>query len=144
MAFCLLASWYYLNQWWRIISGLFRSGTNFFKTYVSHKSSSPVSPCPQNTQTLILKSSIFFWDPHLFHDINPKYAVYNTQEIGVKSRNCGYLVTWFCYHNIPNCMKEVTWLRYGLCTNGHWSAALGWLPFILRPVFVQAAVIRSW
>ena len=35
-------------------------------------------------------------------------------------------------------------LSYGLCTNGHWSAALGWLPFILLPVFVQAAVIRSW
>ena len=47
-------------------------------------------------------------------------------------------------HNIPNCMKEVTWLSYGLCTNGHGSAALGWLAFILPPVFVQAAVIRSW
>ena len=47
-------------------------------------------------------------------------------------------------HNIPNCMKEVTWLSYGLCTNGHQSAALGWLPFILPPVFVHAAVIRSW
>ena len=47
-------------------------------------------------------------------------------------------------HNIPNCMKEVTWLSYGLCTNGHRSAALGWLPFILPPVFVHAVVIRSW
>ena len=45
---------------------------------------------------------------------------------------------------IPNCMKEVTWLSYCLCTHGHRSAALGWLPFILPPVFVQAAVIRSW
>ena len=44
-------------------------------------------------------------------------------------------------HNIPNCMKEVTWLSYGICTNGHRSAALGWLPFILPPVFVHAAVI---
>ena len=48
------------------------------------------------------------------------------------------------WHNIPNCMKEVTWLKLCLCTNGHRSAALEWLPFILPPVFVQAAVIRSW
>ena len=55
------------------------------------------------------------------------------------------LVPHLCVsHNIPNCMKEVTWLSYGLCTNGHRSAALGWLPFILPPVFVHAAVIRSW
>ena len=46
-------------------------------------------------------------------------------------------------HNIPNCMKEVTWLKLCLGTNGHRSGALGWLPFILLPVFVQAAVIRS-
>ena len=46
-------------------------------------------------------------------------------------------------HNIPNCMKEVTWLKLCLGTNGHRSAALEWLPFILPPVFVQAAVIRS-
>ena len=47
-------------------------------------------------------------------------------------------------HNIPNCMKEVTWLKLCLGTNGHRSAALEWLPFILPPVFVQAAVLRSW
>ena len=45
--------------------------------------------------------------------------------------------------NIPNCMKEVTWLKLCLGTNGHRSAALEWLPFILPPVFVQAAVTRS-
>ena len=33
-------------------------------------------------------------------------------------------------HNIPNCMKEVTWLMLCLSTNGHRSAGLGWLPFI--------------
>ena len=49
--------------------------------------------------------------------------------------------TW---HNIPNCMKEVTRLSYSLSTNGHRSAALGWLPFILPPVFVQSAVLSSW
>ena len=48
------------------------------------------------------------------------------------------------YHNIPNCMKEVTWLKLCLSTNGHRSAALWRLSFILPPVFVQAAVIRSW
>ena len=42
-------------------------------------------------------------------------------------------------HNIPNCMKEVTWLKLCLGTNGHRSAALEWLPFILPPVFLQAA-----
>ena len=47
-------------------------------------------------------------------------------------------------HNIPNCMKEVTWLKLWLSTSGHRSAALEWLPFILPPVFVQAVVIRSW
>ena len=31
-----------------------------------------------------------------------------------------------------------------LGTNGHRSVALGRLPFILPPVFVQAAVIRCW
>ena len=46
--------------------------------------------------------------------------------------------------NIPNCMKEVTWLKLCLSTNGHRSAALWRLSFILPPVFVQAAVIRSW
>ena len=33
-------------------------------------------------------------------------------------------------HNIPNCMKEVTWLMLCLSTNGHRSVGLGWLPFI--------------
>ena len=33
-------------------------------------------------------------------------------------------------HNIPNCIKEVTWLMLCLNTNGHRSAGLGWLPFI--------------
>ena len=42
-------------------------------------------------------------------------------------------------HNIPNCMKEVTWLKLCLGTNGHRPAALEWLPFILLPVFLQAA-----
>ena len=37
------------------------------------------------------------------------------------------------FHNIPNCMKEVTWLKLCLGTNGHRSAALEWLPFILPP-----------
>ena len=46
-------------------------------------------------------------------------------------------------HNIPNCMKEVTWLKLCLGTNGHRSAALEWLPFSLTPLFVQAAVIRA-
>ena len=32
--------------------------------------------------------------------------------------------------NIPNCMKEVTWLMLCLSTNGHRTAGLGWLPFI--------------
>ena len=48
------------------------------------------------------------------------------------------------WHNIPNCMTEETWLSLCLGTNGHQSAALNWLPFILPPVFVQSAVIRSW
>ena len=50
----------------------------------------------------------------------------------------------FHNHSIPNCMKDVTWLKLCLGTNGHWSAALECLPFILPHVFVQAAVIRSW
>ena len=54
---------------------------------------------------------------------------------------CHKSLTIIC-HNIP--MKEVTWLKLCLVTNGHWSAALQWLPFILLPVFVQAAVIRTW
>ena len=33
-------------------------------------------------------------------------------------------------HNIPNCMKDVTWLMLCLSTNGHRSACLVWLPFI--------------
>ena len=33
-------------------------------------------------------------------------------------------------HNIPNCMKEVTWLMLCPSTNGQRSAGLGWLPFI--------------
>ena len=37
--------------------------------------------------------------------------------------------SWVNY-NIPNCMKEVTWLMLCLSTNGHRSAGLGWLPFI--------------
>ena len=58
---------------------------------------------------------------------------------------------WFCcltrlemvqYHRKN--LKEVTWFKLCLCTNGHRSAALWRLPFILPPVFVQAAVIRSW
>ena len=47
-------------------------------------------------------------------------------------------------HNIPNCMKEVTWIILCPSTNGHRSAGLGWLPFIKPTVFVQAAMIRSW
>ena len=47
-------------------------------------------------------------------------------------------------HNIPNCMKEVTWLMLCPSTNGHRSAGLGWLPFIWPPVFAQAAMLRSW
>ena len=43
-----------------------------------------------------------------------------------------YLKIMQSSHNIPDCMKEVTWLSYGR------------LPFILLTVFVQAAVIRSW
>ena len=46
-------------------------------------------------------------------------------------------------HNIPNCMKEVTWLKLCLSTNGHRSPALWRLSFILPSVFVQAAVI-AW
>ena len=33
-------------------------------------------------------------------------------------------------HNIPNCMKEVTWLMLWPSTSGHRPAGLGWLPFI--------------
>ena len=62
---------------------------------------------------------------------------------GRVTHKCVDKLTIIGSHNIPNCMKEVTWLSYGLCTNGHRSAALGWLPFILPPVFVHAAVIRS-
>ena len=54
------------------------------------------------------------------------------------------LICHIMVHNIPNWMKEVTWLKLCLSTNGHRSAALEWLPFILLPVFVQAAAIRSW
>ena len=61
---------------------------------------------------------------------------------------CRASISWYIYtpmgHNIPNCMNEVTRLSYSLSTNGHRSAALGWLPFILPPVFVQAAVLSSW
>ena len=41
-------------------------------------------------------------------------------------------------------MKEVTWLKLCLSTNGHRSTVLWRLSFILPPVFVQAAVIKSW
>ena len=40
------------------------------------------------------------------------------------------------------CHGNMSWLCLG--TNGHQAAALGRLPVILPPVFVQAAVIRSW
>ena len=41
-----------------------------------------------------------------------------------------YLVVVKISHNIPNCMKEVTWLMLCLSTNGHRSVGLGWRPFI--------------
>ena len=46
------------------------------------------------------------------------------------------------YHWNSHESGNLTWLC--LCTNGHRSAALRRLPFILPPVFVQAAVKRSW
>ena len=53
-------------------------------------------------------------------------------------------VDWIIPHTTGKPMKEVTWVLLCLCTNGHRSAALARQPFILPPVFVQAAVIRSW
>ena len=46
---------------------------------------------------------------------------------GLSQLSCHVSRGW---HNIPNCMKEVTWLMLCLSTNGHRSAGLGWLPFI--------------
>ena len=78
----------------------------------------------------INKSSAAMWDGDVLVSIDKEILQHFIME------------DW--YHNIPNCMKGVTWLKLCPGTNGHWSAALEWLPFILPPVFVQATVIRSW
>ena len=45
-------------------------------------------------------------------------------------------------HYIPSYMKEVTWLKLCPGTNGHRSAAMEWLPFILPPVSSIGRVFR--
>ena len=49
---------------------------------------------------------------------------------------------WISYHRKNHERGNLTYLCLG--TNGHRSAALGRLPFIFPPVFVQAAEIWSW
>ena len=76
---------------------------------------------------------------HNRHYTDPKYSEGLSGVLNIK----WHRDTWLS-HNIPNCMKEVTWLMLCPSTNGHRSAVLEWLPFIKPPVFVQAAMIRSW
>ena len=95
-------------------------------------------------------SSDNVWNLHTAIDVNVKssalllahalpHLIATKGNVGVVNSMMGKLE-----HNIPNCMKEVTWLKLCISTNGHWSAALWRLSFILPPVFVHAAVIRSW
>ena len=48
------------------------------------------------------------------------------------------IFVWRTYHR--NSHEKGNLIMLYLGTNGHQSAAQGWLPFILPPVFVQAAV----
>ena len=76
---------------------------------------------------------------HIFHPSVRQFMETKVSDQGM----CSSLYS-ISSHNIPKCMKEETWLKLCQSTNGHRSAALEWLLFILPPVFVQAAVIRSW
>ena len=54
-----------------------------------------------------------------------------------------YIVTYHITHH-RNSHERGNLTEICLGTKGHPSAALRWLTLILPPVFVQAAVIRSW
>ena len=118
-------------------------GHPWLPTYLSTYNHSSVLHNTSGTQMYVQTYLFFIWQPFTKVPMRTSKHLHLTH-MHHSDHSSDSVKYSFVSNNISNCMKEVTWLSYGLCTNGHRSAALGWPAFILPPVFVHAAVIRSW